>query len=625
MRPHGFAAILCLLATLTGGTWLAAGAKAPQPQNIDELREAIEAVLKSEKVPGAGVAVVTRDEITWAGGVGMADVAAGRVVTGDTLFRAGSISKSVIALALVKLAEEGKIDLSARLRDVAPEIQFENRWESTAPVRVEHVLEHTSGFDDAHFNELFKAGGAPEMPLREVLAIHPRSRAALWAPGTRAHYSSPGYTVAAYVIEKVTGQPYDDYIRTAILDSLGMSHTGFRLTRETMAALARGYKDSSLQPVPMRDMYLRPAGGLNTSPRELARLVQMFLRRGRLADVQIVKPESIARMERAQTSIAARAGLSSGYGLGIEHQIDGAAVFYGHTGGFEGYSGNYAYSPATGAGYLFFLNSSRSPKAWRDVRALLSNYVLRGGTLSEKPASTLSPEQLGRFESIYQPLVSRRQFVGFMSVIGGVTKVFVRDGVLYRQAFRAAPEPLTPVSDHTFRLTEEADASVAFFQAEGGSMVMATPWSYLPKVSPWVPRARIGFLLLSIVLMLSSLLFAPIWLLRKTLGKMKDVRHLKVRVVPLLAVLSFLGFIFLLQTTPLVELGARTARTGAVWLLTWAFALLSIGGLVVSLHSFTLQVNRFVRIHSLLVSLACSGVVLYLTYWGIIGLRTWAW
>ena len=105
----------------------ASAAELRPARNLDELRARIAAVLDRDHVPGVGLALVARDEVLWAGGVGLADRDAGRPVTADTLFRVGSITKSFVALALVKLSEEGRIDLSARVSDLAPELAIENR------------------------------------------------------------------------------------------------------------------------------------------------------------------------------------------------------------------------------------------------------------------------------------------------------------------------------------------------------------------------------------------------------------------------------------------------------------------------------------------------------------------
>src|SRR5690348_5894011 len=127
----------------------------PPPKTLEELQKAIKSELDKNHVPGAGVALVSRGELLWCGGFGDADIASKKPVTCDTEFRVGSISKSFVALALLKLQEQGKIKLEARLHDVAPEIPMKNPWESVHPVRIVNLLEHTAGFDDMEASEVY--------------------------------------------------------------------------------------------------------------------------------------------------------------------------------------------------------------------------------------------------------------------------------------------------------------------------------------------------------------------------------------------------------------------------------------------------------------------------------------
>ena len=113
----------------------------------------------------------------WAGGVGLADRERG-AVTADTLFRVGSITKSFVALALVKLADEGRIDVDARVSDRA-RARHRERWADASPITVAHVLEHTAGFDDMHFNEVFA-------PVASRACRSPRSSRATRARASRA-------------------------------------------------------------------------------------------------------------------------------------------------------------------------------------------------------------------------------------------------------------------------------------------------------------------------------------------------------------------------------------------------------------------------------------------------------
>jgi len=129
--------------------------------------------------------------------------------------------------------------------------------------------------------------------------------------------------------------------------------------------------------------------------------------------------------------------------------------------------------------------------------------------------------------------------------------------------------------------------------------------------------------------MLSSVLFALVWVPRKLLRRMKGVPYLSIRVVPLLSVLCLAGAFGLVVLASLdaeallTRFGKMTIWSVAFWAVTWLFALGAVGGLVQIFRARKEPILRLVYIHALLVSLANVIVLLYLAYWGIIGLRTW--
>jgi CubicO group peptidase (beta-lactamase class C family) len=162
----------------------------PAPQSTEKLRQSIEAVLLETGTPGASVVLVSKDQVLWAAGVGSADLATGREVTPNTMFRAGSISKSFVAIALLKLQEQGKVRLDDRLRDLLGDGEFANPWEDTDPLRLVHLLEHTSGLDDIALCEY--AASVPNSDHHESLAFDPRPRTSRWRPGRFFSYSNAG-------------------------------------------------------------------------------------------------------------------------------------------------------------------------------------------------------------------------------------------------------------------------------------------------------------------------------------------------------------------------------------------------------------------------------------------------
>jgi CubicO group peptidase (beta-lactamase class C family) len=598
----------------------------PHPKTLEELQKALKDVVEKNHVTGAGVALVSNGELLWCGGIGKADVAANRDVACDTEFRVGSVSKSFVALALLKLQEEGKINLYARLHDVAPEIPMKNKWEGSNPVRIVNLLEHTAGFDDMEFSEIYNRQDRPDFPLLEVFKRFQEPQDVRWPPSTRFSYSNPGYGIAGYLIEKISSQRFDAYIQQNLLSPMGISIGDFRLTDANRAKLAQGYADNPPRAIPYKEIYLRPAGDMKASPGELAKLVQFFLRRGKAGELQLVKPETIARMEYPETTSSAKNGLRLGYGLANYTESDGGVITHGHDGGIDGFISSYRYMPEQNWGYVVLLNSTVSGQALEDMNHLAIDFLSKDFPKPQQPVVSLSAE-LQKFAGFYAPRAPRYQLLAFTEDLTGGTWIRVADNKLQRSGLFGKAEHLFPVGKNLFRGEKEPEATVAFFPDQSGRMIYVgtslDSQPYGERISPLWPYTRLVLLIGSGILMASALLFALVWGLRLLFGKLKGVKHLRVRVLPLFAVLCFLAVPFAFSKA-FSEIGESNFWPVIVCIGTILFAVLSLVSLAFAVSVPKVEIHKGVRIHSLLVSVACCIVTLFFSAWHLIGLRLWA-
>ena len=169
------------------------------------------------------LAVVTKDSILLSKGFGFANIDTKQKANNQTLFPMASITKTFTALAIMKLVKEGKLTLYDNLAKIAPEIVFTNKWEKTNPVKIIHLLEHTSGFDDLRFNTFWNN----DLNLTELQAIEKckNSMYCRWQPGERKAYSNIGYNVLGYLIEKLSGLIYDVFLKKEIFLPIGMTNS----------------------------------------------------------------------------------------------------------------------------------------------------------------------------------------------------------------------------------------------------------------------------------------------------------------------------------------------------------------------------------------------------------------
>ncbi|HEX4915089.1 MAG TPA: serine hydrolase domain-containing protein, partial [Vicinamibacterales bacterium] len=484
----------------------------PPPGTIDEFKTAVQQVLDETGVPGAGIALVRLGGVEWAGGVGYADRDAKTLVNADTHFRAGSISKTFVASALVQMYEDGEIDLNAPVAELAPDVRIDNAWMIDEPVRVIHLLEHTAGFDDMHFNELYNLSHPADMPLAEVLKLNPASRVVRWRPGTRMSYSNPGYAVAGYVIEKVSGQKFEDRIAQEIFKPVGMSNSSFYLTAADHAVLAKGYQDRNGPPVPYSQIYLRPAGNLHTTPADLGKFVQVLLNWGELPDELVIDPEYLSNMEHPRTTLASRAGLRSGYGTGLATSFVGGYPMLGHNGGIEGFLSAFAYSTTRDVGFVVLLNSTHSPEALRRISELAVRYLKRDVEPPPRPEETIPESVLRTYEGYYHPANPRNQAMAFVTWLTGGLSVEASGNRLTISPVFGQASTLVPVSDTLFRFEQDPEPSRVFAADEDGVMVLTGGSAYAERTS----RARVESVrwpvLIAGVLMVTPLLMIVPWL-----------------------------------------------------------------------------------------------------------------
>jgi CubicO group peptidase (beta-lactamase class C family) len=603
----------------------------PHPKTLEELQKAMKDVVEKNHVTGAGVALISNGQLLWCGGIGKADVAANRDVTCDTEFRVGSISKTFVALALLRLEEEGRINLYARLQDVAPEIPENNPWESSNPVRVVNLLEHTAGFDDMEPAEVYvplKMKYPPDSSLLKVFQRFKEPQNVRWPPGTRFSYSNPGYGIAGYLIERMSGQPFEVYIRENVLVPLEITMGDFRLNDANRTQLAQGYQGNPPRAVPYKNIYLRPAGDMKASPGELAKLVLFFLRRGRTPDVQLMKPETIARMEYPETASSAKNGLRLGYGLGNYTETEGGVITHGHDGGIDGFISSYRYMPEQGWGYVVLLNSTVSGQALGDMNHLAIDFLSKDFPKPQLPVIVLSASELKKFSGFYTPRAPRNQLLAFTQDLTGGTWIRVADGKLQCYGlFGKRKELLFPVGKNLFRGEKEPEATTVFFPDANGRMIYVRSGGepYGERIIPLWPYLRLLLLAASAVVMASALPYALFWafllLLRKLIKRLKPVKHL--RVVPLFAVLSLLAVLYAF-TKVADDIGEFNLWSFLIFAGTVVFALLSLASLALAVSVPPGEIHKAVRIHALLVSLACCIVTLFFSAWHLIGLRLWA-
>jgi CubicO group peptidase (beta-lactamase class C family) len=303
------------------------------------------------RIPGLTFVAVQDGETVLTKGYGLASIEDGRAVEPETaVFRIGSISKIIVAVAVMQLVERGQLDLQADVNSYLHAFQVENPFRQ--PLTLEHLLTHTGGIQDPPYES--QTDPSARLPLEQGLAQG--LGAVLTAPGKRFLYSSYGYGLAAYMVEEVSGLPFDEYTRQHIFQPLGMDNTDYLLSPPSPEGMTMGYAsvDAAFvaQPLDWDDDY--PGGSIVSTAPDMAVLLTVLLGDGCSGDACVLEAATLADMQSARVRISS-GSMHQGLGL-VRGQVEGQTVL-GHSGAIRGFAAILDMFPDHNAGYFFAFNA----------------------------------------------------------------------------------------------------------------------------------------------------------------------------------------------------------------------------------------------------------------------------
>lgn len=602
--------------------------------DLEHVASEIESVLRKTNTPGAAIAVVRRGEQIWVKGLGIADVASGRPVTPDTLFRIGSVSKIFAALAVLKLQEEHRLDLQDTLRARAPGLEFANPWEGEHPVRIVHLLEHTAGWDDwpvAEYAHRLPTDGT----LRDGLAFHPATRTSRWWPGRQFAYSNADATAIAYVVERVTGMTFETYIGEAWFAPLRMSTASYLGAPDVLRRLATSYQADGKTPFLYWYQVERPAGSISASVTELAHLLQFFVDRGRFDGVQLLPASAIERMETPASSAGARAGLRTGYGLANYTTIQDGRVYHGHDGAILGYLTELKYLPDAGVGYVFSINS-RNARAAAEIGRLLRQEVEKSVARPACPAAVTIPAAVqSAFEGWYEDNGPRFEFMHWWWRLSTLSRARVGATTLTWQPLFRARESYLATSERLYRRESDSVPTVALMEESGSEREIH--FSVRPEGGGSSGQAyrRIPFALVLIellvavatpVVIVATLIVVAMSLLRKLLFTVHGPVLPRVMLAPTMASIGTMVAVIAIWRRAHGDINqaiAIAAPAKSLFLVgDSALFALAATGLVVAMRYNRKERSKALRWFAFTTSCILAVSSGYLVYWGFVGLKT---
>ena len=470
--------------------------------------------LRNRNIAGAVVSVVKDGQVLFQKGYGYADVEEKKPVLPDqTLFRPGSISKLFTATAVMQLVEQGKLDLD---RDINDYLDFAIPKTYPEPITLRQLLTHTGGFEEILKN-LFVAHQSDIKPLRAYLVNEMPAR--IFAPGKIPSYSNYGFTLAGYIVERVSGEKFERYVESHILKPLGMNHSTFDqpLPAELAPQMSKGYLSASKKPRDFEFVQVVPAGALTTTAADMTRFMLAFLQDGAVDGVSILKPETVRQMETRQFEFHPKLP-----GLGItfmEYLIDPVRII-AHGGDTVYFHSDMILIPDAHLGYFLSYNTlGKDVGGGRGevLRSLVNRYFPSAG----QPKIDVDPDTAksdGRaITGFYNG--TRRGETTFLSILALADQSQVssdKEGVLQIEGMKNQSGELKRWREVAPLIYREIDGleRIGFRRDASGAIgeMLPFPAIYAGQRVPWyVSKSVIGLLIGgSLVLALLTVLLWPV-------------------------------------------------------------------------------------------------------------------
>jgi CubicO group peptidase (beta-lactamase class C family) len=588
--------------------------------------------IEKADIAGAVVAVVKDGKVFFEKGYGYSDAEKKTPVSAqNTLFRPGSISKTFTWTAVMQEVEQGKLNLDA---DVNQYLDFKIPATFGKPTTLRDIMTHRSGLEET-IKDLFVGEEKDLTPIAQYLPSH--LPAQIFAPGTVPAYSNYATTVAAYAVQRVSGQDFYDYVDEHFFKPLNMTRATFRqpLAKSLEPFMSKGYDLGSGKPKHFEWVEVAPAGSLSASAESMAHWMIMHLQNGRYGDAQILKPETAMEMHARQTGWPdSMNAMCLGF---YEQNLNGHRVI-SHGGDTELFHSDLFLVLDANVGLFVSYNSAGRPDHG-DARGDLYNKFMDryfpAAPASEPTLSTAKEDA----QSVAGPYkISRRFETNLLAVttLLGQAKIVAdsKDNTIYLAGLfkkeNGQPCHFHEVAPMLFRSVDGPE-KIAFVKDSSGHKVayLDFPFMVLQEVDSTLDKEAFNYLMigLGIGVAVLTIVFWPVAaILRKHYRQslMLDPAARKWRrwakIVCIVDIIYLLGFLWIFSLLEKLELGANGAWK--IHLLQVIGVLGGIGALitiVTALRSWAdTQQWVWYKIWNTALAVGCIGFFWFLVHWHLL-------
>jgi CubicO group peptidase (beta-lactamase class C family) len=483
------------------------------------------AQLAREDIGGAVVLVIKDGKVLFTKGYGYADVDKKMPVLPDgTLFRPGSVSKLFTWTAVMQLVEQGKLDLD---RDVNDYLDFKIPPAFGKAITLRNIMTHTSGFEETA-KDMWFTNPSDLVPIGDYVKAHVPAR--IFPPGVTPAYSNYATTVAGYIVERVSGESYFDYIENHIFNPLGMHHSTFRqpLPAGLKGMMSSGYTVASEPAKEFEVIEPAPAGSSSVTAMDISHFMLAHLQDGKYENAQILKPETVQLMHSRQFgSLPTMLGMCLGF---YEETRNGHRII-GHGGDTLYFHSDLHLIPDTGVGFFVSYNSlGKAEISPRD--ALWHAFLDRYYPYQPPPGAAVANTAQDAEDVAGSYIMSRRFQENFLDVLNAIGQVKLgadKDNTVVANLLKdenGKPKHFKEIGPLLYR-DVNSQSKIAFKKDDSGQMVLVLDYPFMvAQHTSWYQSSGFNLVVIigALVVFVLTLLLWPIgYFTRRHYGKPLNV------------------------------------------------------------------------------------------------------
>lgn len=454
-------------------------------QTKEKLKESIHKLQTKQKLTGAVWATVSDEGKVSIDAVGYKNAQTKEFLSPSDKVHVGSVSKTILAAGFLRMATLGLLNFDDPVQKYLPNLQFKNQWNTTNPLTIRHLLDHTSGLTDVKLWHVFSTTATPDTPLEIVYLKSPEILSVHSKPGSVYSYSNLGYTILGIIIEKITRTRYEKYLDDNLLKPLGMTNSSFHFVTQTGKYadknLAFGHFDDG-EPVSALPMYLRPAGQFTTTAEDMGKFLYFMMSDGIINGKVFIKSEFLSAVGKQKQTDAYKNGIPFGDALGAYSRDRYGVVGIAKNGNTLGFS----------AMIYLFPNEKKAFFIAHNMDSETANYDLFNETLVKHlglatqqfiTKKQIVESEINDWKGYYVPIITKVEPFGLLDNIFAYTQVEISTNGALLMPFQGKIKTLIYQGNYLFSMKDRTNISHSFYKSDDENLLITDGVKTMKKIS----------------------------------------------------------------------------------------------------------------------------------------------